>query len=139
MDLKVKEMREQAQLPSRGTEGAAGLDLYCAEEIALYSGCVAKIPTGIAVEIPPHHFGLITGRSSTALKNVLVFPTVADNDYRGELFITARFDGDGEYRVKKGDRIAQIVIQPYTKLDPTMVNELSDTARGAAGYGSTGK
>lgn len=138
MELKVKEMREKAQMPSRGTEGSAGLDLYCAEDFALYTGLVAKIPTGIAMEIPEGHYGLLTGRSSTALKNVLVFSTICDSDYRGEIFITARFDGEGEYKIKRGDRIAQIVIQPYTKLNPEQTNELNKTARGSGGYGSTG-
>lgn len=138
-NLKTKAVREGARFPSRGTDGAAGLDLYCYEEMNLYPGMVAKIPTGIALEIPPRHYGLITGRSSTALKNVFIFPTVCDADYRGEVFITARYDGTGEFHIDKGDRIAQIVIQPYAPLDVVPVPELSETGRGEAGYGSTGR
>lgn len=137
--LKVRHVREGSLTPSRGSEEAAGLDLYCAEDISLYSGLVVKIPTGIALEIPPSHYGFLTGRSSTALKNILVFPTICDADYRGEIFITARFDGEGVYKLQKGDRIAQIVITPFAKLEPKEVGELSETKRGESGYGSSGR
>ena len=137
--LKVRHVREESRTPSRGSEEAAGLDLYCAEDMNLYAGLVAKIPTGIALEIPQKHYGLLTGRSSTALKNILVFPTICDADYRGEIFITARFDGEGVYKLQKGDRIAQIVITPFAKLETEEVGELSETKRGTSGYGSTGK
>ena len=138
MELKVKKLRPDAKLPTRGTDGAAGLDLYCAESVFLGEGEVRRIPTGIAAEIPPGHYGLLTGRSSTALKNILVFPTVCDADYRGEIFITARFDGDGSWRISKGDRIAQIVITPFAKATQVEADELSETDRGTGGYGSTG-
>ena len=139
MELKIKELRPKAQMPSRGTEGAAGLDLYCAEEMDLYSGLVAKIPTGIAIEIPPGCTGLICTRSSAALKNINVFLTVVDSDYRGEVFITARNDSDETYHLSKGDRIAQIVILPLADVFPVRAIELSATDRGSGGYGSTGK
>lgn len=139
MELKIKEMRPKVQMPSRGTEGAAGLDLYCAEEMDLYSGLVAKIPTGIAIEIPPGCTGLICTRSSAALKNINVFLTVVDSDYRGEVFITARNDSDETYHLAKGDRIAQIVILPLADVFPVRAIELSETDRGSGGYGSTGK
>lgn len=138
MELKTKRLNENATLPTRGTEGAAGLDLYCNETIYMKSGVVYRVPTGLALEIPHGHYGLITGRSSTALKNILVFPTVCDADYRGEIFITARFDGDGSWRISKGDRIAQIVITPFAKATQVEADELSETDRGTGGYGSTG-
>ena len=139
MELKIKEMRPKAQMPSRGTEGAAGFDLYCAEQMNLYPGLVAKVPTGIALEIPTGCTGLICTRSSVALKNINVFLTVVDSDYRGEVFITARNDSDETYHLSKGDRIAQIVIIPLADVFPVRAIELSTTERGSGGYGSTGK
>lgn len=138
MVLKIKKLHPSAKLPTRGTEDAAGLDLYCAETVFLHKGEVIRIPTGIAMEIQPGNYGLLTGRSSSALKDILVFPTVCDADYRGEVFITARFDGDGYWRINKGERIAQIVITPFAKAVPVEVDFLSETARGSGGYGSTG-
>ena len=139
MELKIKEMRPKAQMPSRGTEGAAGFNLYCAEQMNLYPGLVAKVPTGIALEIPTGCTGLICTRSSVALKNINVFLTVVDSDYRGEVFITARNDSDETYHLSKGDRIAQIVILPLADVFPVRAIELSTTDRGSGGYGSTGK
>ena len=139
MELKIKEMRPKAQMPSRGTEGAAGFNLYCAEQMNLYPGLVAKVPTGIALEIPTGCTGLICTRSSVALKNINVFLTVVDSDYRGEVFITARNDSDETYHLSKGDRIAQIVIIPLADVFPVRAIELSTTERGSGGYGSTGK
>lgn len=138
MELKIKKLHPNAKLPTRGTVGSAGLDLYCAETISLKRGIVYRIPTGIALQIPRSQYGLITGRSSTALKNILVFPTICDADYRGEVFITARYDGSGSWCIKEGDRIAQIVITPFARAVPVEVDFLSETARGSGGYGSTG-
>lgn len=139
MELKIKKLNDAAKMPTRGTVGSAGLDLYCAENISLKRGIVYRIPTGIALQIPRSQYGLITGRSSTALKNILVFPTICDADYRGEVFITARYDGPGSWCIKEGDRIAQIVITPFVKAVPVEAATLSQTVRGAGGYGSTGE
>ena len=138
MELKTKRLNENATLPTRGTEGAAGLDLYCNETIYMKSGVVYRIPTGVALEISRSCYGLLTGRSSTALKNILVFPTIVDADYRGEVFITARYDGPGSWCVKSGDRIAQMVITPFVKALPVSVDALRQTRRGTGGFGSTG-
>ena len=139
MELKIKEMRPKAQMPSRGTDGAAGFDLYCAEQMNLYPGLVAKVPTGIALEIPTGCAGLICTRSSTALKNLTVFLTVVDSDYRGEVFITVRNDGEETWALNKGDRIAQMLIIPLADVFPVRAIELSETERGSGGYGSTGR
>lgn len=138
MELKIKKLHPNAKIPTRGTEGAAGLDLYCNETIYMKSGVVYRIPTGVALEISRSCYGLLTGRSSTALKNILVFPTIVDADYRGEVFITARYDGPGSWCVKEGDRIAQIVITPFVKAVPVEADTLNQTGRGTGGYGSTG-
>ena len=135
MKLKVKAMREGAKLPTRGTELAGGLDLYCHFDVLLKEH-PEKIPTGIAIEIPAGYVGLIQTRSSSALNGITVFTTVVDADYRGELFITAK--SDGIYRIARGQRIAQLVLLPLPKFDPEWADELSETERGAGGYGSTG-
>ncbi|MDY2698107.1 MAG: dUTP diphosphatase [Lachnospiraceae bacterium] len=135
MKLKVKAMREGAKLPTRGTELAGGLDLYCHFDVLLKEH-PEKIPTGIAIEIPAGYVGLIQTRSSSALNNITVFTTVVDADYRGELFITAK--SDSIRLVTKGQRIAQLVLLPLPMFEPEWAEELSETKRGTGGYGSTG-
>lgn len=135
----AKRLSPDVRLPVRGSEGAAGLDLFCADEAILKHGEVKRVSTGFAFEIPPGCYGLIAPRSSISLKNITVFPTVVDCDYRGELFVTVRFDGEGEYRVRKNDRLAQMVVMPYANVGVTEVTELTATKRGAKGYGSTGR
>lgn len=135
MKLKVKAMREGAKLPTRGTELAGGLDLYCCGD-TLINERPKKVPTGIAVEIPAGYVGLIQTRSSTALQGTTVFTTVVDADYRGELFVTAK--ADKLTLVTDSQRIAQLVLLPLPKFEPEWAEELSETARGVGGYGSTG-
>ena len=135
MKLKVKAMREGAKLPTRGTELAGGLDLYCHGPWPLFTS-PGKIPTGIAVEIPAGYVGLIQTRSSAALKDITVFTTVVDADYRGEIFITAK--ADRIRPIGKGQRIAQLVLLPLPAFEPEWADELSETERGSGGYGSTG-
>lgn len=136
MKLKVKALREGAKLPTRGTTGSAGLDLYCSE-ITMLDERPQRVPTGIAIEIPEGYVGLIQTRSSAALCGVTVFTTVVDSDYRGELFVTAKYDGYITYEA--GTRLAQLVLLPLPAFEPEWADELSDTARGSGGYGSTGK
>ena len=135
MKLKVKAMREGAKLPTRGTELAGGLDLYCHFDVLLKEH-PEKIPTGIAIEIPAGYVGLIQTRSSSALKGLTVFTTVVDADYRGELFITVK--ADDLTLITKGQRIAQLVPLPLPAFEPEWAEELSETERGTGGYGSTG-
>lgn len=135
MKLKVKAMREGAKLPTRGTELAGGLDLYCHFDVLLKEH-PEKIPTGIAIEIPAGYVGLIQTRSSSALKGLTVFTTVVDADYRGELFITVK--ADDLTLITKGQRIAQLVLLPLPAFEPEWAEELSETERGTGGYGSTG-
>ena len=135
----VRRIVPDAELPKRGSEGSAGLDLFCAEAAVLKSGTVQRISTGFAFEIPKGFFGLIEPRSSVSLKNITVFPTVVECDFRGELFVTVRYDGEGDYRVQKHDRLGQLVVIPYAPVGVREVSELSETKRGTGGYGSTGR
>lgn len=135
MKLKVKAMSGGAKLPTRGTKLAGGLDLYCLCDTLLDKRS-RKVCTGIAVEIPAGYVGLIQTRSSATLRGITVFSTVIDADYRGELFITAK--ADDLTLITRGERIAQLVILPLPMFEPEWADGLSETERGAGGYGSTG-
>lgn len=126
-------------LPAHQTPGAAGLDLCAAMPWPLDGFTVQRVPTGIAVEIPPGHVGLIRGRSGLASRTVLVVEGTIDSDYRGEVSVMMHTLG-AAYEVTAGQRIAQLVIVPYVRCDAVEVplHELSVTERGVGGFGSTG-
>jgi len=143
--LKIKRLSRHATLPTRATEGDAGLDLYASEHAAVKFGAVTKVQTGIAVEIPLGYVGLIHPRSGLAAKHgitVVNAPGTIDAGYRGELIVLlTTIDKQFErtlHNIKTGDRIAQLVIQKVELPDVLDVEELSETVRGAGGFGSTG-
>lgn len=130
--------------PTYGTSQSAGLDLYCSneEDIVIKPKETVKIDTGISIAIPDGYFGAVYPRSSTGVKRKLMLANtvgVIDSDYRGEIMIFFYNYGDKEQVIKKGDRLAQLVIQPYQRFDIELVNELDQTDRGEGGFGSTGK
>ena len=142
-DLKVKLLRKGAKMPTYGTEFAAGADLYaCLEEAVTVKPHETKlIPIGIAMEIPEGLVGLIYARSGLASKRGLAPANkvgVIDSDYRGEIMVALHNHGTAPQTVGMGERIAQIVFAPYYAAEFTVVDELSDTVRGAGGFGSTG-
>ena len=126
-------------LPAHQTAGAAGLDLYAAMPWSLDGFTAQRVPTGIAVEIPPGHVGLIRGRSGLASRAVLVVEGTIDSDYRGELAVMMHTLG-AVYDVTAGQRIAQLVIVPCVRCEAVeaSLSDLTATERGAAGFGSTG-
>ena len=139
MQIKFKKLDPAAVAPKQGTPGSAGFDLAaCAFS---YTSNRITYRTGIAVEIPPGHVGLVFPRSSVCKTSLRLTNAVGviDSDYRGE--ITAVFDllpeRDNGYKV--GDRICQLVIVPIPEVEYIEAEELSETARGAGGYGSTGR
>lgn len=139
--LKVKRLHPDAVLPTRGTPGSAGLDLYAIEDVEIQPDGIGEMHTGLAMETPPGYFGLILSRSSTG-KNMVRLSAganAADEDYRGELMVYLTNDGIYPWHVHKGDRVAQIVITPYLPCVVREVDELSETQRGAGGFGSTGR
>lgn len=141
MVIRYKKLREDAIEPTRGSEYAAGLDLYAAEDTYVDRGGVISVGTGIAVEIPPGYFGAVYARSGLARKEGLRPANcvgVIDSDYRGEI-IVALFNDSVLFReIHKGDRIAQLVIQPYADAQLVEAKTLSSTVRGSGGFGSTG-
>ena len=144
MVIQLKKLKENALLPTRGSEHAAGYDLYaCLEEDVLIApGHTVKIGTGLAVAVPEGFFGAVFARSGLASKEGLRPANcvgVCDSDYRGEYIIALHNDSGMERTVRHGDRIAQLVILPFLSAEFEECDSLPETARGAGGFGSTGK
>ena len=142
--VRVKKLKENAKLPTYGTEFSAGADLYaCLESaVTIAPGCSAFIPTGIALEVPVGCAGLIYARSGMACKRGLAPANkvgVVDSDYRGEITVVLYNHGQEPQTVENGERIAQFVITPVLTPSFEAVEELSDTVRNVGGFGSTGK
>lgn len=136
--INFKRLNEHAVIPTRGTYGSAGLDLYLCYGLTIQPRWGIKVMFGLAVEIPEGYVGLITSRSSIAAMDITIPTSVIDSDYRGE--ISCRMWSYGEsHTFQAGHRIAQLVVVESPRFEPYEVNELSTTARGTGGYGSTGK
>lgn len=142
--IKVKKLREGAVIPTYGSQAAAGADLYaCLENsVEIQPGQTVMIPTGLAMEIPYGHAGLIFARSSMGAKRGLAPANkvgVIDADYRGEFMVALHNHSLQMQVVAPGERVAQLVVVPVVTPGFAEVEELSDTVRGAGGFGSTGK
>ena len=142
--IKVKRLNHLAKLPTRGSEEAAGYDLYAAISgpIFIHPHETEKVGTGLAFELPRCTFGAIFPRSGLATKQGLRPANcvgVCDSDYRGEYIIAVHNDSDEIQMIAPGERIAQLILMPYIPMVFKEVDELSDTKRGAGGFGSTGK
>lgn len=141
-EMKVKRMNPLATVPTFGSDGAAGMDLYSLNDMEIKPQTSEIIHTGVAVEIPQGYVGLVFGRSGLGIKKN-IRPSncvgVIDCDYRGEIMVSLHNDSDTAYKVKFGDRIAQMVLTPYLHTNIIEVDELDSTERGANGFGSTGK
>jgi dUTP pyrophosphatase len=142
MELRVRLLLPGAELPTRAHEGDAGLDLRAAEPATIGPGERAAIGTGIAVEIPAGHAGLVLPRSGLALKHGIALvnaPGLIDSGYRGEVrVLLLNTDRQHEFELERGDRIAQLLVVPFAAAAPIEVAELSDTERGLGGFGSSG-
>ena len=142
--IPVKKLKPNAILPTYGSAEAAGADLYACLEtpVQIEPGKTVFIPTGLAMEIPSGYAGLAYARSGLACKQDLAPANkvgVIDSDYRGEFIIALHNHGREVRTIAHGERIAQLVITPVFTPGFTEVSELSDTKRGAGGFGSTGK
>jgi dUTP pyrophosphatase len=140
MQIKVKKLKEDAKLPTHGHPGDAGMDFYAQENVVFLPGKQERVHTGIAVEIPEGHVGLIWDKSSISFNMGLkVMGGVIDASYRGEIIMNLLNTGDKEVVLEKGHKIAQMLIQKFEHCDILEVSELSDTVRGEGREGSTGK
>ena len=141
--IAVKKLHEQAVLPTYGSEFSAGADLYALteEELVFAPGETKLVHTGLAMEIPQGFAGLIYARSGLASKRGLAPANkvgVVDADYRGEVMVALHNHSNTEQKIAPGERIAQLVVAPFLKAEFTETETLSDTVRGAGGFGSTG-
>ena len=144
MKVSVKKLRENATIPTRGSEQAAGYDLYACIDAAvtIKPHTTEKIGTGLAFAVPDGYFGAIFARSGLAAKQGLRPANcvgVADSDYRGEVCVGLCNVSDKPYVIEPDERVAQMVIAPVLTPEIVEVEELSDTNRGAGGFGSTGR
>lgn len=143
MELKLALLEDGATLPTRAHEGDAGLDLYACEEAHIGPGERWSIGTGVALEIPEGHAGLVLPRSGLARKHGIALvnsPGLIDSGYRGEVrVLLLNTDPATTFKVEAGDRIAQLVIAPIALAEPVEVEALADSARGDGGFGSSGR
>jgi dUTP pyrophosphatase len=140
--IKLKKLDKTALLPVKQSKGAAGFDLYANEATVLEPGENKLVKTGFSLELPSGFEAQIRSRSGLALKNkvfVLNSPGTIDEDYRGEVGIILMNLGKEAFPVKKGDRIAQMIISEIPSVLLEEVSELTSTPRGKGGFGSTDK
>jgi len=138
--LPVKKLSPDATLPSYGSKEAAGMDLYSPGNFTIPPSTRQLIKLDISFELPPYTFGHILPRSGLALKHgIHVGAGVVDSDYRGNVGVLLFNLGDQPFEIKKGDRIAQLVVKPYVRVGIAETDSISDSDRGVGGFGSTGK
>ena len=141
MEIKIKKLYEDSQIPTRGSEYAAGYDLYAHEGATIKPHETAKIGTGVAIQPPKDTFGAVFARSGLATKQGLRPANcvgVCDYDYTGEYIVALHNDSNEERVIEAGERIGQVVFIPYINVSFIEVNELEETKRGDGGFGSTG-
>ncbi len=137
--LEFMKLRQSARLPTRGSQFAAGLDLYSSENVTIPPHKRTVVKTGLSVAIPHGYYGRVAPRSGLAVNNGLdVLAGVIDSDYRGELMCALINHGDEPIEVTDGMRMAQLVIEAIATPEPVWSEDLTATGRGAGGMGSTG-
>lgn len=138
--LKVKLLHPDAQVPKRGSEKAAGYDLYGIETITIPAKASSVVSTGVAMAVPEGHYGRVAARSGLAFKHGIdVGAGVVDADYRGEVKVLLFNFSNEDYTIEKGDRVAQIILEKISILETEVVKDLDETERGVKGFASTGK
>lgn len=141
--LSILKLKDEAILPSRAHPGDAGLDLYACEAAHIGPGERWSVGTGVGVEIPEGHAGLVLPRSGLARDHGIALvnaPGLIDSGYRGELrVLLLNTDPAETFRVEAGDRIAQLVLTPIATPEPVEATELTESVRGRAGFGSSGR
>ncbi len=144
MKISIKKLNEDARIPVRGSDEAAGYDLYAAscDPVTIAPHSTVMVGTGLAAAIPSGYFGAIFARSGLASKQGLRPANcvgVVDADYRGEIIVALHNDTDENRTIEAHERIAQLVIMPFVGADFVETEDLSDTERGEGGFGSSGK
>jgi dUTP pyrophosphatase len=141
--LRVRKLDPGVPLPSRAHPGDAGLDLHSAEDVAIAPGERAVVGTGIALAVPDGHAGFIVPRSGLAARaglSLVNTPGVVDAGYRGEVrLLIVNLDPREKIEIRRGDRVAQLLVVPVAPTEVVEVDELPASERGPAGFGSTGR
>jgi dUTP pyrophosphatase len=143
VELPCRLLSDEATLPTRAHEGDAGLDLYAAERVTLQPGERAGVGTGVAIEIPEGHAGLVLPRSGLAARHGIALvnaPGLIDAGYRGEVrVLLLNTDRAEPFEIAPGDRIAQLLVTAFAPVMPVEALELSGSERGNGGFGSSGR
>jgi dUTP pyrophosphatase len=141
MLVRIKKMDGDAKLPSYAHPGDAGMDFFAHEKVVVGPGQIARVPTGVSMEIPEGYVGLFWDKSGLSMTHgIKVLGGVIDAGYRGEVMVGIINLSSTEYVFEKGQKVAQMLVQPVVAADVVEVEELSnDTPRGVGGFGSTGK
>ncbi len=140
---RISDNTKDVPLPTYATNGSAGMDIYAAveQDLVVQEGTTILVPTGFSMEIPVGYEAQIRPRSGLALKHnigLMNSPGTIDSDYRGEVKIVFTNYGRNNFTVKRGDRIAQMIIAKYERVEWIEADQLSETARGSGGFGHTG-
>jgi len=131
---------EGASLPEYASAGAAGADLRASEPVEIAPGARAAVPTAVRLQIPPGHVGLVWPRSGLAVRHGIdTMAGVIDSDYRGEVRVVLVNHGEEPFRVARGDRVAQLLLQRVERVAFAASAAIDDTDRGTGGFGSTGR
>lgn len=138
MKIKIKKLNPDAVLPNYAHEGDVGMDIFSNENYTLKPGERKTISTGIAIELPHGYASLVWDKSGIASKGITILGGVIDAGYRGEYKILLLNTSDNYYEIKKGNKIAQILVQEVEIVEIEEVKDLSETSRGTGGFGSTG-
>jgi dUTP pyrophosphatase len=143
VQLRFQLLVDGARLPGRAHDGDAGVDLHAVEAASLGPGERASVGTGVAVEIPPGHAGLVVPRSGLAARHGIALvnaPGLIDAGYRGEIrVLLLNTDRSERFEIEPGDRIAQLLVTPFAEIEPMAAAELAKSTRGEAGFGSSGR
>lgn len=143
MKIRIQRLRPEAQLPdyAHGPHEDAGLDLHAAEDALLEPNIPVLVPTGLAIEVPPGYEAQVRPRSGLAAKHAIILPNspgTIDPGYRGEVRVILLNLGRQAYQIHRGDRIAQLIVARYEAVE-WEESDLSETKRGAGGFGSSGR
>ncbi len=138
MQLNIKKISSDAKLPNYAHADDAGMDLYSNEKLKIKKGEIKKVKTGFALEIPEGYAGLVWDKSGIATKGIKTLAGVIDSGYRGEVVIVLTNLSDSVYRIEKGQKIAQMLMQKIERFNIREVENLNKTSRGDGKFGSTG-